>query len=262
MKIGCVGDNCIDYYDETGQAFPGGNPVNVAVYVRRLGGEASYVGAAGTDAYGALLVQALRDKGIDVSHVHVQPGSTAISHVTMRDGDRVFGAYDEGVLADFRPGMQDVEFLCSHDLVVSALWGHAEQSFASIHARGVPTAFDAAERPFATAAQVAIPYTTLFFFSDDESDETELCKTLQTLHASGPKVVIATRGSKGSLAYDGADFYRYGIVPCEVVDTMGAGDSYIAGFLMAWLAQRPIQECMEAGATNSAVTIGYSGAWQ
>ena len=60
MKIGCVGDNCIDYYDETGQAFPGGNPVNVAVYVRRLGGEASYVGAAGTDAYGALLVQALR----------------------------------------------------------------------------------------------------------------------------------------------------------------------------------------------------------
>ncbi|MCR5006242.1 MAG: fructoselysine 6-kinase [Clostridiales bacterium] len=262
MKIGCVGDNCIDYYDETGQAFPGGNPVNVAVYVRRLGGAASYVGAAGTDAYGALLVQALKDKGIDVSHVHVQPGSTAISHVTMRDGDRVFGAYDEGVLADFRPGAQDIEFLCGHDLVVSALWGHAEQAFAPIHAQGVPTAFDAAERPFAKAAQIAIPHTTLFFFSDDESDETELCKILQTLHALGPKVVVATRGSKGSLAYDGADFYRYGIVPCEVVDTMGAGDSYIAGFLMAWLEQRPIQACMEAGARNSAVTIGYSGAWQ
>ena len=34
MKIACVGDNCIDFYDETGMACPGGNPVNVAVYAQ------------------------------------------------------------------------------------------------------------------------------------------------------------------------------------------------------------------------------------
>ena len=262
MRIGCVGDNCIDYYDETDRAFPGGNPVNVAVYVRRLGGCASYVGAAGTDAYGALLLNALQEKGIDVSHVHVQPGSTAISHVTMRDGDRVFGEYDEGVMADFEPTEEDIDFLCGHDLVAAALWGHAEQAFEAIHSRGVPTAFDAAERPFSRPAQIAVPHTTLFFFSDDESEEAALREKLQMLHAQGPEVVIATRGSKGSLVYDGTDFYTYGIVPCEVVDTMGAGDSYIAGFLMAWLEKQPIQVCMEAGARNSAVTISYSGAWK
>lgn len=38
MKIACVGDNCVDYYDNTGEVFPGGNPVNVAVYVRRMAG--------------------------------------------------------------------------------------------------------------------------------------------------------------------------------------------------------------------------------
>ena len=38
LKIACVGDNCVDYYDDTLESFPGGNPVNVAVYVRRLGG--------------------------------------------------------------------------------------------------------------------------------------------------------------------------------------------------------------------------------
>ena len=42
MKIACVGDNCIDYYDDNGQAFPGGNPVNVAVYAKRLGAESAY----------------------------------------------------------------------------------------------------------------------------------------------------------------------------------------------------------------------------
>ena len=47
-----------------------------------------------------------------------------------------------------------------------------------------------------------------------------------------------------------------------VVDTMGAGDSYIAGFLVSWLRKRPLAECMKAGAENAAVTIGYSGAWE
>ena len=54
IKIACVGDNCVDFYDNTNEAFPGGNPVNVAVYVRRLGGESAYLGAVGTDDHGRL----------------------------------------------------------------------------------------------------------------------------------------------------------------------------------------------------------------
>ena len=45
-RIGCVGDNCVDHYRQTGEDHFGGNPVNVAVYTRRLGGGISYVGAA------------------------------------------------------------------------------------------------------------------------------------------------------------------------------------------------------------------------
>ena len=59
-KIACVGDNCIDYYDATGEAFPGGNPVNVAVYIRRMGGVSSYTGAVGNDRFGTVLLDALR----------------------------------------------------------------------------------------------------------------------------------------------------------------------------------------------------------
>ena len=35
-RLAAVGDNCMDVYDQTGEAFPGGNPVNVAVYTLRL----------------------------------------------------------------------------------------------------------------------------------------------------------------------------------------------------------------------------------
>ena len=44
MKLAAVGSNCVDFYNniENGKAYPGGSPVNVAVYTVRLGGEASY----------------------------------------------------------------------------------------------------------------------------------------------------------------------------------------------------------------------------
>jgi vancomycin permeability regulator SanA len=75
------------------------------------------------------------------------------------------------------------------------------------------------------------------------------------------RIVVATRGSRGSMAYDGQRFYGQGIVPCRVVDTMGAGDSFIAGFLHSWLEGLDIPGCMAAGAQCSAVTLGYEGAW-
>ena len=43
MKIVTVGDNCMDVYEQTGKAYPGGNPVNVAVYLRRLNHAVDYV---------------------------------------------------------------------------------------------------------------------------------------------------------------------------------------------------------------------------
>ena len=52
MHVATVGDNCIDSYFKTGQAFPGGNAINVAVYLARLGIPVSYVGVVGDDEYG------------------------------------------------------------------------------------------------------------------------------------------------------------------------------------------------------------------
>ena len=54
MRLAAVGSNCVDYYNniDGGKAFPGGGPVNMAVYTIRLGGEAAYIGPVGDDAYG------------------------------------------------------------------------------------------------------------------------------------------------------------------------------------------------------------------
>ena len=261
MRIACIGDNCIDRYDDIKKESPGGNPVNVAVYCRRLGFESSYIGAVGDDVYGEMIVSDIKSKGVDVSHVRTMRGSTTVSHVTMKDGERVFGDYEEGVMADFRPTEEDIDFLCGHDMVVTSLWGHSESALKEIQSRGVTTAFDASESPFAEAAATAAPYTDVFFFSDDWSCDEEIRFILDKIHSSGAKIVVAMRGSKGSMAYDGNEYYSFGIVPCDVVDTLGAGDSYVAGFVTSLLEKKTIPECMKAGAGCSAVTIGYFGAW-
>lgn len=261
MKIACVGDNCIDYYDETGQAFPGGNPVNVSVYARRLGAETAYLGAVGTDRYADLLLDRLAELKIDISHVQKLQGSTALCHVTHENGDRVLGEYNEGVMSQFALRTIDLEFLRKFDLVVTGLWGHTEGNLADLQKMGILTAFDGADRPFDPAAKVALANSDIVFFSDDESTTLQLREKILAVKEYGPKTVIATRGAKGSMGLDGENFFISAPTPCKVVDTMGAGDSFIAGFLVARLQHRSMQDCMQAGADNAAVTIAYKGAW-
>lgn len=259
--IACIGDSCVDHYEALGQKFPGGNPVNFAVYLRRLGADASFVGAVGSDADGALVLEALEQKGVDVSHVQILPGPTPTTSVSMENGNRVFTSYDPGVMEDYTLRPEDLEFIGRHDLAVTALWGRCEGELEAIRALGIPVAFDCADLPFDPVAQKALPQVDIAFFSDDEADDRRLMETIKTISALGPKTVIAMRGSKGSMAWDGECFYTQGAIECSVVDTLGAGDSYIAGFLQATLEGRPMPRRMQAGSACASVTIGYVGAW-
>ncbi len=261
MRLAAVGDNCMDVYKNLGKAFPGGNPVNVAVYFVRLGGEASYTGAVGTDKYGQLMIDALKTKHVDISHVKIIQGNTAITQVELVNGERIFGDYDEGVLSKFCLSDADIKFLCGHDLFVTGLWGKVEHDLARIKRNGTPIAFDCATRPDDPIVDIAIESVDYLFYASDDGDTPELREKMKNLYARGPKIVIATLGEQGSVAYDGEKFTVYGIVPCKVVDTMGAGDSYIAGFLRGILEKKSLQECMHMGAANSSITLGYNGAW-
>lgn len=260
-KIVTIGDNCIDLYVKTSEAFPGGNPVNVAVYCKRLGHDASYIGVVGDDAYGTLIKEALASKQVNITHLHTISGKTAITEVTMDKGNRVLGDYHEGVLEQFMLTDDDKQFAGSHDLIISGIWGKIEHEIESLREFGKPIAFDFADKFDHPIVSIALPFVDYAFFANDHLDTNDVKAMMKMLHAKGPKVVVITRGEQGSLAYDGDRFYTYGIEPCEVVDTMGAGDSYIAGFLMAMLSGESIENCMASGARNSSITIAYFGAW-
>ncbi|WP_425447311.1 fructoselysine 6-kinase [Dethiothermospora halolimnae] len=261
MKIAAVGDNCIDLYENLNQGFPGGNPVNVAVYFSRLGGQASYIGAVGDDKYGELMINSLKQKNVDTSSIKILSGQTAITHVELINGDRVFGEYEEGVMGDFKLNDKDIEFLAQHDMMVSGIWGKIENDLEKIKKRKVPIAFDFATKLDSPVVEKAIHNVDYAFFAYDNDDDF-IRDYMKKTYTKGPKLVTVTLGDKGSICYDGNEFIKYEIIPCEVVDTMGAGDSYIAGFLMGILKGKKIKECMHIGAENASITLQYYGAWK
>jgi fructoselysine 6-kinase len=155
-----------------------------------------------------------------------------------------------------------MDFICTHDVVVCDLWGKVEGQFPELQRRGIKTAFDCADRPEDEASQVAMPHSDYLFFSSEAGDTVALRDQMKGYHSRGPKLVIAMLGEHGSLCYDGKEFHKFGIVPCDkVVDTMGAGDSYIAGFLLGITDGLTIDQAMEKGAANATETLKYFGAW-
>lgn len=263
MKLAAVGSNCIDYYNnlDGGKAFPGGGPVNMAVYTVRLGGEAAYIGPVGNDSYGEIMMEAMKKKGVNISHLRVEEGKTAVSQVELVDGERILGDYEEGVLETYVLSDEDMDFIQNFDVVICDVWGKVEGQFKELKERGITTAFDCATYLESNASEQAIPYTDFLFYSTDENDSSQLREQMKKIHEKGPKYVICMMGTAGSMCYDGKDFHRFGIIPCEeVVDSMGAGDSYIAGFLKGMIEGKTIEEAMKLGATNATETLKYFGA--
>lgn len=260
VKIGAVGDNCIDMYDNIGEFYVGGNPVNVAVYIKRLGGNADYAGVVGNDRYGELVKEQLYEKGVDVSMVKTIEGSTAISHIDLINKERVFGEYEEGVLPQLLLAEEELKRLAECDIVVSSVWSYTESYFERLKRLGAITAMDFSTELDSEVIDVVGAYLDYAFFSFEEGNM-ELEEFMKDIFERIRGIVIVTRGEEGSVVYDGKQFIYHGIEPCEVIDTLGAGDSFIAGFLYGMAEGLSIKDSMMKGAKNSSVTIGYKGAW-
>jgi fructoselysine 6-kinase len=260
MRIVTVGDNCIDLYQASGKAYPGGNPVNVAVYLKGLGVQTAYIGWVGSDQHGDTMLEAIKDKGVDISHITRKKGRTAVTQVEMVGNDRRFGEYDEGVMAGFTLTPKDLHFIESFPLVHTGIWGRSETYFPLFKEMGLLTSFDFSDHLDHDLVKTLTPFVDYPFFSYTK-DDAFIREFLITVKKRGPKIVLATLGENGSLAYDGEGFYQCEVIQTQVVDTMGAGDSFISGFLYGILKGLPPQKCLALGTETAAKTITYFGAW-
>lgn len=261
MRAAAIGDNCFDFYPKLGKSYPTGNAVDFAVHFQRLGVPTSLVSYTGNDLYGSQMVEALRKEQIDISHLHIADGPTAVTYMDMNGTERLHGDYVEGVLEKMVFSNEDIEFAGGHCLVHTAFWGKADQELEKLKAKGAKISFDYATKLDHPMVEETLPFVNYAFFSWQNSRSSFNKDFLIDAVKKGPEIAVATFGKEGSLAFDGNHFYEFGSFKAKVVNTVGAGDAFIAGFMLGVLMGRPIEECLEKGARIAAKVIEVFDPW-
>ena len=268
MKLIAVGDNVCDCYLDEGVFFPGGNCVNVAVHAKRSGAQSvNYTGVLGNDRMAQHILDCLAAEGVETSNCRRVFAPTSQPGVKLVDGERIFvGGNPQSCqrIVAMKMTKSDLDLAKQYDVCHISCYSNMENELEALSG-AVPLSFDFSdirdEKYFAKTA----PYLTWAFLSGAQLSETE-CETLALQIAQlGAKNVCITRGAQGSLFFDGENFYRQGIMQVDAVDTMGAGDSFIAAFLvrytdtgdisgaLSFAAQKAAYNCTQRGA------IGYAG---
>lgn len=258
FEIAAVGDNCIDRFTGVERfSLVGGNAVNVAVQLCRLGRAAAYFGAVGTDAAGGRTVRVLAENGVVIDHIRHVAGITAYTEVARNaEGDRRFVHEEFGVVQDYRTDAEDFAALRSVRHVHIGWLNDDGALRRALSQAGISVSQDISVN--AEPRNLGVAGLDIAFATSDGSRAEAAAKARQLI-IDGAKLAVITRGSEGSLASDGASIAELPALAIEPVDTTGAGDAFIAGFLDARLAARPLMECLERGreiATRTCLHIG------
>lgn len=256
-----VGDNTVDRYLHLGRMFPGGNAVNVAVFARRLGHGASYIGWLGTDRYGRLLLDSLAEEGVDTSRCRVVEGISSHGDVTLVDGDRVFGEFEWGVTTQIALDDDQLAFITGHDVVHTSVYSKLEGQLDRLAAAARTLSFDFASDWTRDDLAGILPRVDIAFLSHPEAGDREVRELLAWAHAQGPSLVVVTCGAAGAFAFDGERVHRQGIVETEVVDTLGAGDAFASRLLVELHDGRALADALPLAAISAAETCRYLGAY-
>ncbi|NRQ16752.1 PfkB family carbohydrate kinase [Ensifer sesbaniae] len=258
FRLAAVGDNCIDRFQApVGETYVGGNAINVAVQWALLGQQSFYFGAVGLDRNGAQVRQLLKQNGVRLDGLKERDVHTAYTDIGITpEGDRVFLYEDFGACAGYRPEADDLALLKTMDHVHIGWLDDGGALRKSLAAAGVSVSQDVSVN--AAPADLGVEGLSIAFGSggDGDNDAERLAGDFLSRSA---ELAVVTRGALGSLASDGAELVSTGSRPVDVVDTTGAGDSFIAGFILAHLEGRPLIERLEAGRDLAARTCTHVG---
>lgn len=262
MRVLGAGDNVVDRYLDRASMFPGGNAINVAVFAARHGAQASYCGAVGTDAAGRLVFDALESEGVDLAHVLRREGPNAYATIDLCDGDRVFRTSEDGVSVI---GLDEVLRTEpeAFDVLHTAYSGSLIDAVPEL-SRRVPVSFDFGPRfvaGYADYADSIMPHLWLASHSGAGLDDKGIAELLNFSHRKGARFALVTRGSDGAWLHDGAHVLRQPAVPARAVDTLGAGDAFIARVLVGLLRAEPAEIALASAARAASDTCTHYGAF-
>ena len=238
---------------------PGSSSVIFACGAARLGLKVAFVGVAGDDVFGRFMLEALAARGVDISNVIVDPKqSTGFTVMLNRITDRAMithlGAIN-ALTADHVP--DDLLAQARHLHIASyflqtRLQPDIPELFRRARVLGLTTSLDTNRDPSEqwTGVHDLLPLVDVFLPNENEAcalakmdSVTDSAQKLGT----NSKIVAVKMGAEGGMAVAGASLVQSPAIPVEVVDTVGAGDSFDAGFIYGYLAGWPLEKSLRLG---------------
>lgn len=270
MNLLCVGDAAVDIYSN--HSYPGGCSLNVARHLQRLNtntpGKIGVMAPVGADEGKSILETTLADSGLQ-NHLLETKGSTTTCYIEVDEhGERSFPKYDASALEQFEMTAQHLHHFESYNHVLTLLYKESETLFRSLMKLPLqqPLYCDFTDlKDFNSSADVVrefIPQLDLVFCGLEPQEES-LLHDLKALSLEFQTTIVATLGSAGSLAYHKGQTLQQSAKPVkQVVDTTGAGDSFLAAFLTAHLHGLALPQCLEQASHYAAQTLQYEGAFR
>jgi 2-dehydro-3-deoxygluconokinase len=259
----------------------GGDTSNFAVAASRLGGKVGYLTRVGTDDFGESFLKLWTKEGIDISKVERDPEApTGIYFISRQGKDHFFTYYRSGSAASkMVPQDLPFEYICRAKLFHSSGISQAistsacDAVFAALSRAkesGVKISYDPnlrlrlwpLQRARATI-HAAVAMCDLVFPSLDEGriltglDNPE--DIVRFYLGLGPEVVVLKMGEEGAILGTEEGIKRFPGFKVRTVDTSGAGDTFDAAFVVAYLEGLPLEKCVRFANAAAAISTTKMG---
>lgn len=250
----------------------GGNAANNSVGTRRLGIQTGIVLTLGDDSVGNMVVDKLKQEGVDLTYVIQQPGTTSnYSTIVNYSGERTIFVYHAPRSYEFPVQLPSTPWVYLTSMGESFRpfynhfldWLKKNPTVKLAYNPGTWQIRDGAETKGVMVA------TYIIYVNREEAEKlTGVAQTLGkerdlliALSKLGPKICVITDGANGAFAYDSVNgkFLKVGVVPVDAYERTGAGDAFGSGMLSALIHGKTLDEALLWGVSNSASVIGYTG---
>lgn len=241
--------------------------------ISSLGARVAFIGKIGKDKFGEVVLESLQKNKVDISMIkvdeHLGTGATVILNVDEDRANTTYpGAMDYLTIDD----IGDEELKKARHLHFSSyflqpgMWGSLGDLFRKAKAHGLTTSFDMQWDPKETwkldVADV-LPHVDVFLPNETElkllTGKDTMDEAIEAVKEYA-NILVIKRGNKGSVVFcEGQLVEMPAFLNKNVVDAIGAGDSFNAGFIYKFIQGKEIAECQKFGNLTGAVSTTAAG---
>jgi sugar/nucleoside kinase (ribokinase family) len=235
-----------------------------------LGSKVTFSSRIGCDAMGEMCCQRLREAGVEVDRVirSTTGSNTGITLILPLSTTRRILTYPGAM---FEMGIEDLDLdylATARHFHLSSLFLHRKLSphipglFKEMKRRGLTTSLDTNDDPedkWSGVLEDVLPLVDVLLCTEDELAKIAKVEAAAEHVAAKVPLLVVKRGACGASAYKDGRRIDVPSLRVEVTDSVGAGDTFDAGFLHQWVRKADLETCVAYGNLAGGLSVTRSG---